>query len=658
MIFRFSLAIIVALPVFAGMELKEAPKVIPTAEARVGRLVEDLKFAPLNGKKFRLSDWKSARAVVIAFTSTSCPVTKRYVPALSAMEKEYSAKGVKFVFVNPIATDSLAAGSFVGPYVHDPKQVIAGSLGARTTAEVFLLDAARTLVYRGAIDDQYGLGYSRESASHRFLVQALEAVLRGNEPAIAATTAPGCALELKGMKELAAGALTYHARISRILQQNCVDCHRSGGVGPFSLETYADVVSHVGMIRKQVEKGAMPPWFAAPAHPSLWANDRTLSAEDKNDLLAWLSGAKKEGDRADAPLPKKYSTEWEIGEPDAVVRIPEAIDVKPTGTMPYQLIYVETTFGEDRWVRAVEVRPTARQVVHHALIHVIPKDKVERAKERRRGGENNGDGFFAVYVPGNNALKFPDGLAKLIPAGATLRFQIHYTPNGTATKDQTAVGLQFCKTRPEHEIRVSAVMTKLDIPPGEVNYEARGTLPVPFDAKLISFMPHMHVRGKAYRYELRLPGGETRTLLDVPRYDFNWQLQYKFAQYVDAPAGSQLLGTAWYDNSTNNPANPDPTARVRWGEQTHEEMMLGYVEYFVPSVKAGETGDSIREVAMRDGGIVFVGLDKNRDGKITLDETPSPKDFKDADADGDGSVTREEFKEYWKRRTERPRAKN
>jgi len=631
-------------------DFREAPRIVPAADSKVGRLVEDLQFAPVAGKKFRLSDWKSAKAVVVAFTSTSCPVTKRYAPTLAGLEKEFSAREVKFIFVNPLAADSVGPKLFGGPYVHDRKGDIAAALGAQTTAEVFVLDAARTLIYRGAIDDQYGVGYSRDSARHHYLKRALEAVLGGGELEIAATTAPGCALDLPKRKTSTEG-VTYHARVSRIMQQHCMDCHRADGVGPFSLEAYQDVVSHAGMIRKQVEKGAMPPWFAAPEHPSRWANDRRLPEGDKADLLAWLAGGRQEGNRADAPLPRKFALEWQIGEPDAVVRLPETIAVNATGTMPYQLVFVETTFEEDRWVQAVEVRPTARQVVHHALIHVVPKEKAAQARERRRGGESNGDGFFAVYVPGNNVLQFPDGFGKLLPAGATLRFQIHYTPNGEATSDQTAVGLKFCKVKPPHEIRVSAVAARLDIPPGEPNYQVQGILPVPFDAKLISFMPHMHVRGKAYKYELRLPNGETKPLLDVPQYDFNWQLQYKLADFVDAPAGSQLIGTARYDNSTNNPANPDPTQRVRWGEQTYEEMMLGYVEYYVPG--AVGTSGSIAEAALRDGSIVFLALDKNRDGKITLDETPSPKDFKDADADADGNVTPDEFREYWKRRTAR-----
>ena len=650
-----------ALGADASAPLIEGPRVVSANELGVGRLVGDLEFAPVSGKKFRLG--KSAPATVVAFTSTSCPVTKRYAPTLATLEKEFTARGVKFVFVNPIASDSgrdasaaIRTHGFGGPYVRDGNNRISAALGARSTAEVFVLDGARTLVYRGAIDDQYGLGYSLDAPKRRYLVDALEAVLAGKTPEVQGTTAPGCALETAKSKGLADLPLTYHARISRILQRNCVECHRAGGVGPFGLETYDEVASHAGMIGKQVERGAMPPWFAAPLHsgPSPWVNDRTLPAQDKADLLAWLKGGKKEGDAADAPLARKFPKDWEIGTPDAIVRLPEPVEVKATGKMPYQNIFVETSFGEDRWVQAIELRPTARDVVHHALVYVIPADRVERAK-KRGGGNTEGGNFFAVYVPGNNVLRFPEGLAKAIPAGATLHFQMHYTPAGTATRDQTELGLIFAKTPPRHEVRVAAVAAPIDIPPGEANYRTRGKIPVPFDAKIMSFMPHMHVRGKSYRYELQLPHGQTNVLLDVPRYDFNWQIQYRLAEYIDAPAGSTLRGFASYDNSTNNPANPDPNAQVKWGEQTDDEMMLGYFEYYVPSIVATAKRPSLAEMALRDGGMVFNGLDKNRDGKLTIEESPTAQQFKDADADADGSVTREEFRVYLQKRMERER---
>ncbi len=578
---------------------------------------------------------------------------------LAAIEKQYESQGVKFIFVDPIEADSIqdamktiSLHGFRGPYVREAGGQIAAQLDAKSTTEVFVLDAARTLVYRGAVDDQYGLGFSLDAPRHTYLLDALKAVLEGGTTAIRATTAPGCALAVTKNGHIST-RVTYHARISRILQTHCNECHHADGPAPFALETYQQVVSHAGMMSKQVERGAMPPWYAAGGKHQ-WANDRTLPAQDKADLLAWLQGNRPEGNPAEAPLPRQFAKDWEIGVPDAILRIPEPIAVKATGKMPYQNVYVSAGFAEDRWVDAIEVRPTSREVVHHVLVFVLPPG-TDESKEKRREAESGN--FFAVYVPGNNVLRFPEGFAKLIPAGAKFHFQIHYTPKGMPAQDQTAVGLHFTKNPPKHEVRVAAIPAKLDIPPGDPNYETRGFLPVPFDARLMSFMPHMHVRGKAFRYELKRPDGKIERLLDVPHYDFNWQLQYCLADFVDAPAGSTLLGTAWYDNSTNNPANPNPEQRVKWGQQTDEEMMLGYLEYYIPSIPAGEKV-SIADAVMRDGGAIFEGLDKNHDGVITLDESPNAAQFREADTDQDGKVTREEFKVFWQKQRAKRRAAN
>ena len=201
---------------------------------------------------------------------------------------------------------------------------------------------------------------------------------------------------------------------------------------------------------------------------------------------------------------------------------------------------------------------------------------------------------------------------------------------------------------------MAAVAAKIEIPPGAENYETQGSIPVPFDAKLLSFMPHMHVRGKAYRYELKAPNGEIQPLLNVPRYDFNWQLQYLLREPVNAVAGSHIVGTAWYDNSSKNPANPDPTQTVKWGEQTEDEMMLGYFEFYVPSVEASSKPPNLIEMALRDGGLVFNGMDKNRDGVLTIDESPTAEAFKAADTNANGSVTREEFRVIWQKGSQQP----
>ena len=580
---------------------REGPKILKPAEAGVGRLVADLTFTDLNGKTGRLSDYRAARALVIAFTSTTCPITMKSTASLGRLEKEFAARGVACLFVNPIATDTVAdirsalrEHGLAGRYVHDRDNSLATALDAKTTAEVFVLDAARTLVYRGALDDQYGVGYSLDAPRHTFVRDALTALLAGKRPLVAATDAPGCTLDLQ-LAALAWPAaptpapaaqsnLTYHNRISRLVQNNCLECHRDGGVAPFSLATYEDVRSHAGMMRKQVDRGAMPPWFAAPSAPGEsihWSNDRSLAAADKADLLAWLAGDKPIGDPADAPLPRTFPAGWLIGTPDTVLQFPKAVAIKADGVMPYQTIRVETNFTEDKWVQGYEVQPTARTVVHHVIVRVHPPGEQARGK-RDAGGEER-DGFFAAYVPGNTSSIFPPGFAKKIPAGSTLSFQMHYTPNGKATTDQTKLGLIFSPTPPQHVIQVAGLANpRLNIPPGSAHHPETTAITLPTAVTLLSFTPHMHVRGKAARYEAVLPDGTRRRLLDVPAYDFNWQLQYRLAEPLSLPRGTRLVYTAWYDNSTGNPANPDPTKTVRWGPQTFDEMMLGYVEYFVP----------------------------------------------------------------------------
>jgi thiol-disulfide isomerase/thioredoxin len=555
--------------------LKDPPRVLRAADAGVGRLVGDAAFTDLAGKPGKLSDFKDSKLLVVALTNTSCPLCKKYAPTLARLEKEYSSKGVAFLFVNPTATDKADATAFAGRYVHDTKHALTAAFGSKTTTEVFVLDAARTVVYRGAIDDQFGLGYSLDAPRNTYLTAALNDLLAGKQPVTAATTAPGCDIALDSLA--APTPLTYHARVERIVQNNCVECHRAGGVAPFELTTYEQVVAHRGMIRKVVDRGTMPPWFAAPpekGHDTLWANDRSLPEADKTDLLAWLAGDLKKGDPADAPLPRSFATGWAIGKPDAVFELPKPIAVKAQGTMPYQNVTVPTDFDDDRWVRAVEVQPTAREVVHHVLVFAVPKGMPRVVGE--------GQGFFAVYVPGNNTLIYPDGYAKKLPKGASLHFQIHYTPNGTATTDRTRIGLVFAAGPPRHEVRVAGLVNaRFSIPPGAEDHKIEARLPVPFDARVLAFFPHAHLRGKAARYEVRVPDGTTKTLLDVPHYDFNWQLTYRYAEPAAVPRGSSLVYTAWYDNSDKNPANPDPKRTVRWGPQTFDEMHLGYVEYVI-----------------------------------------------------------------------------
>jgi thiol-disulfide isomerase/thioredoxin len=571
--------------------VRQGPAVLKPGDHGVGRLVPDIAFTDVTGRAGKLSDLKDHKAVVVAFTSTSCPLSKKFVPALGRLEKAYRHRGVAFVFVNPVATDTAAdirdaikTHGLSGPYVHDTAGSFAATIGASVTTDTFVLDPARTVVYRGAINDQYGQGYAHDEPKRNYLTDALDAVLAGKAPAVAATEAPGCALDLKPAAPRTA-ALTYHRDVSRLVQAHCVECHRKDGVAPFSLETYRDVAAHAGEIRRVVERGTMPPWFAAaPAKgPSPWGNDRSLAKSEKADLLAWLKDGKAEGDPADAPRPRTFDGGWQIGTPDAIVRFEKPVRVKAEGTMPYQNVVVETDFGEDRWIQAVEIRPSARQVVHHILVFVTPPRGARSADLPGRVLRNDGLTYYAIYVPGNGATVYPNGFGKPFPKGSRVQFQIHYTPNGTATEDTTEMGLVFAKQQPKHIVRIlPLVNTGFAIPPGADHHEVTAVAPLPFNAKILGFLPHMHVRGKAFRYEVIEPGAKPEVLLDVPRYDFNWQLLYTYAEPRPVPRRSVLRATGWFDNSAKNPANPDPTKTVRWGQQTYEEMMLGYVEYYIP----------------------------------------------------------------------------
>ncbi|QEL19115.1 redoxin family protein [Limnoglobus roseus] len=622
---------------------KEAPRPLPRSEGGVGRFVPDLAFTDLNGKAGTLGDFGKQKYLVVAVTSSSCPLSKKFAPTLAKLEEEYGKKDVAFLFVNATKTDK-PASAFKGPYVHDADGKLAAALGFTSTSEVVVLDAARTVVYRGAVDDQYGLGYSLDAPKHLYLKPTLDALLAGKPPEVAATTAPGCALDLRKPE---AAAVTYHNRISRIVQQNCQECHRPDGVGPFALESYDEVVSHKAMIRKVVEAGTMPPWFAAEPKAKdqpHFLNDRSLSASDKADLLAWLKSDLALGNATDAPLPKMWPTEWLIGKPDAVFQIGKPTEIKATGTMPYQNVTVETNFDEDRWVQAFEVRPTNKAVVHHVLIHVVPKTGIGRLLPGARAttiaasADDERQGYFAAYVPGNSSLVLEAGHARKLPKGATLRFQIHYTPNGEATTDQTRVGFIFAKDPPRFEVKVGAVaQPRISIPPGEGNHKEVGKLRVPTDIVLRSAVPHMHVRGKACKYEITSPDGKTTTtLLDIPRYDFNWQLRYQFAEPVAVAKGSTITFTVWFDNSDKNPANPDPTKTVKWGPQTSDEMHLGYLEYIVDrqSPSAGTTTLHEKPTIPKEGlpiperfKMLLDKYDTNNDGKLDekeIDAMPGP----------------------------------
>jgi mono/diheme cytochrome c family protein len=567
---------------------KEAPQFLKGGEHGVGRMVEDLVLKTLDGGEIKLSAVAGKNGLVIALFSSSCPISGKLAPETVRLESDLKGQGVNLLLVNAPPgqkndeiTKFIAERGLKSQVALDADGKLAQTLAATTTTEVFLLDATRTLFYRGALNDQYGLGYSKEQPQHHYLRDAVAVMLSGEPAEIAATSAPGCALDLPVKNAVASTDVTYHRDIARIMQANCVECHHEGDVGPFALDSFDAVVEHAGMIRKQVERGAMPPWFAAPLEGSThspWSNDRSLSERDRTDLLAWLASDRPKGDVADAPKPRQFPTEWSIGKPDVIIAAARSISIKAEGTMPYQHVTVTTDFPEDHWVRGYEILPTERQVVHHVIVSVF-----EKGRKVRGGGDEGGEGYWAAYVPGNTKQVYPEGFARKLPAGATVSFQIHYTPNGKAVQDTMRMGLLFAKEPPKYIVHTTALPNaRISIPAGAANHVETAQRKLPADINAMAWMAHMHVRGKAFKFEAVSPDGKTETLLDIPRYDFNWQLRYDYAMPRFLPRGTTIKITAVFDNSTGNPANPDPTKNVRWGQQTFDEMMIGYLEHYTP----------------------------------------------------------------------------
>lgn len=580
-----------AVPSVTADDIKKVtsgPEVLNPSEAGIGRMIADVNFIDIDGNSHKLSEVASERGAVLIMTSASCPVSKRYLPEIAKLQPEFAKAQLPVVLINPFPSEKesairaqLAAQPISAIYVHDKTKSFATTLAAKTTTEVFLIDRKRTLVYRGALDDQYGINYNLDAPRRRYLLEAIDTYGRNESPAISATAAPGCELELDSATRDSKANVTYYGDVARILQQNCVSCHRDNGIAPFSLADLDSVQDHVSVIKRVVTEGTMPPWFAANQQDSKsnpWANDCSLSSRDKSDLLAWIESKDRPlGEQTDAPEPKQYPSEWSIGKPDMILTLSKPYDIKATGYMPYQFDVVETELTEDQWVTAYEILPSQRDVVHHVIVKVH-----EKGSAARDAGEGAG-GYWAVYVPGNGSQKYNQGFARLLPAGSKVSFQIHYTPSGTAKQERLRMGLVFAKDKPQYEVRtVGVAHLGISIPPHTAAHVETKTQRVPFDIPIMGFMPHMHIRGAAFKYEAIDESGKSEVLLDIPRYDFNWQLNYSYKTPKLVPSGSTIKITAVYNNSESNAANPDPGKRVKWGPQTIDEMMIGYVEYFVP----------------------------------------------------------------------------
>ncbi len=390
---------------------------------------------------------------------------------------------------------------------------------------------------------------------------------------------------------------TYTRDVAPILFKNCTSCHRPGEIGPMSLLTYDDVRPRAKDIRDKIDEGAMPPWHADMPHGT-FLNERGLTDQEKSTIFRWVANGAPKGDLKDMPGTPDYPKGWSIGTPDAVFEMQEDYKVPADEVIQYEYFYIPTNFKEPKWVQAIEIRPGNRNVVHHVLLRYKAKPDIQRQPVLKLNPEISNfpsDGLsglrpqvkdgvparlLATYAPGTNPQVFAPGTALRLEPGGVLELQMHYTSAGQDETDRTKVGLIFSKDPAPREVRAGQFFnTTLRLPAGAADVKVDADVEFSQDTTIWGLFPHTHVRGKKWEYVLLLPDGSKKTILSVPRYDFNWQTYYMFKVPLQVPKGSKILSSAWYDNSTSNRSNPDPSVDVRWGDQTWEEMQYTGILY-------------------------------------------------------------------------------
>ena len=542
---------------------------------QVGEPVGNFELLDQHGQAHELHYLSDMRAVALMAHSTSCDAVGDSVRRFEAMARAYADKGVAFLLVN---SDGLADRRVIGdvslPVLVDEARVIGESLGFGQVGETLIVDTD---------------GWRVAHLGGEGFAPALDALLEGQvsassgEGGTASLTAAGCPL---ATAQEDASAVTYVDDVAPILIENCVTCHRDGGIGPWAMKNYAIVRGFAPMIREVVRTKRMPPWHADPVHGA-FANDRSLSVEQVRTLVHWAEAGAPRGE-GDDPLAgyKREWPEWQMGEPDVVMDIPP-FAVPATGVVEYQFPYISNPLDKDVWVRGAEILPGDRAAVHHVITSwLLPPREGGNPRERRRGG-------LGGYVPGMVAEENPDGTGTFLPAGSIIVFQMHYTPYGKATTDRSKFGLYLMDEPPEHKLSSAVLVNnKILIPPHAKAHSDTAERTFQRDVLVYDLLPHAHYRGKASEFRAFYPDGREEVLLSVPNYDFNWQTTYVLEKPKVLPAGTRVLHRTWWDNSAQNPANPDPAREVPWGLQSWDEMLFG-----VLSFRFLDDGPSAHEVA-------------------------------------------------------------
>jgi peroxiredoxin len=576
-------------------------------------VVDNFGCLDQNGNFQRLYRHADAKLVVLYVYANDCPIVRHSAGELRDLMTAFEPRGVRFLGLDPASPDDRASvateASELGlafPILLDDTQCAAEMLEVKRTGEALVISTTNwALLWRGPLDDRLDYGVQKNDATRHYLREALEALLEGASPPEGAPLPKGCAVTF--LQPRKTHEVDYARDVAPILVRSCLPCHCDGGIGPWSMNGYERVRGFSAMMREVVLERRMSPWHPDPMY-GRFKSELGLSPEDMRTLVHWIERGAPRGEGEDVlakaaePLP-----EWPLGPPDLVLEVPEQ-KIPATGSFPYRKPEVQLDLETDRWVRAVDLRPSNPAVLHHAFFFIRVKEDPEEMDERlerlppeRRAKvlewlEKKGNSLnappeamqffdsraFAWYGPGQGIDEFPAGTGKLMPAKATLAFQLHYVPNGVATTDRPRVGLYFHKSKPERELKVTtAANTSFVLPPGERAVPVNGEHEFRNDVRLYAMFPHMHYRGRSMRLTAVLPDGTREVLLSVPEFSFDFQAMYRLVEPRFLPAGTRLVCDAVYDNSKTNESNPDPTQAVRWGAKSSDEMFLGYALYTV-----------------------------------------------------------------------------
>jgi peroxiredoxin len=568
---------------------------------KLNKKIDNVTLKDAAGKTHSLYDLKDKKAIVVVFLSFECPVSTSYSSHLAELAKTYRDKQVAFVAVNS-SDDGDAAHvakraeeyKLPFPVFKDDNFRAADAFKAATVPSAFVLDRNFVLRYRGRIDNGY---YARLKKNGRVtrpdLRQALDEVLAGKPVAAPATKPIGCAIvrERKTRKD---GAVTFYRDVLPIVQKNCQECHRPGAVGPFALMTYKQAVNWADDIKEYVQERKMPPW--KPVEGPAFHNERKLSDKDIRTLAAWVDGGTPEGDPRDAPPPRRFVEGWRLGKPDLVLTVPEEMIVGPSGPDLFRCFVLPTGLGEDKFVTAVEVRPSNSRIVHHTLNFFDASGKGRELEKEERDKQDDkqadrGPGYTAAmglgfrpaagkvgglggWAPGNLPHQLPKGYGYFLPKGSDVIVQVHYHRNGRVEKDRTSIGLYFAKDGQTKRWKGMVLPGRfLVIPPGNAHFRVQGGMEVLQECTLYSVMPHVHVLGREIKVTLTPPEGKKTTLVAIKDWEYNWQETYWFKEPIRVKPGTRLEVEAVYDNSDKNPNNPfSPPRWVKFGEQTTDEM--------------------------------------------------------------------------------------